>query len=229
MKVLSTREKILIPLLLMVVIAGALFWRESINQGEARAVAEKVAKAKQELIDQKDKEARQRDEDYKAQLADLDRRARAVKTVQDARRVIVEHSPEITDKDAVVVPTDTLTKEVQDKLPPDAKEAIILSPKAQMKIAQEQLECDKDRLSLKKCAADLAGKDVQLTAAMQQRDEYQRALEGGTKFERVKKSLASGACAGVGAAVGAMGGKNKATGAAVGAFAGVVACKLFGK
>jgi hypothetical protein len=120
---------------------------------------------------------------------------------------------------------------VRAQLPP-APSYVILTPDQSEAIAKNDLACDADKHSLQACTLQLAD-STQIAALNETKAaKYAQAVKGGTILERVGRVLKYTACAGGGAAIGALATRNSSMptqlgSVSAGAAGGVIACSLF--
>src|ERR1019366_6551395 len=186
------------------------------------------------------------DADYRAITA---RELAAVTTPQQAVKIITQYLPAPTAATGAppgpsaasaapaaaqpipVIAANELDQAVRDQLPP-APSYVILTPDQAEAVAKNDLVCEADRHSLAACSVQLAD-STQIAALNDAKaKKYEQALKGGTVLQRVGRVLKYTACAGGGAAIGALATRNSSTptqlgSVSAGAAGGVIACSLF--
>jgi hypothetical protein len=219
---MTTREKLILAgaavCLLAVIAFAALYASEKIAGASAKATVE----AKQQVIEAAQKSMEARERAWREDLERWEREKEAIKSLPQAVKVIERYVPQAAP--AVQVSREQLSASDRAKLP-ESPGYTVRTEAQEVALGTEIVQCQQDRAAFSKCAGDKADLETQLRAAREQKEALEKALKGGTKWQRAKKAVKVSGCAGLGAAPGALG--KDARAAVVGAAAGAMLCSIF--
>ena len=206
--------------LILIVVMLVKFW---MDESIGRARAEATSQAEKRVQESADARIAERDKIFLTEIASLKAENSQIRTQQQAVRVIEKYIP--TAAPAVQVTKDDIKPVTAAKLP-DSPGYTIRTEAQEIELAKNINQCQQDKAGLTNCEANKADLTAKLDSAKRERDEWQKAARGGSKWKRLGKSLKVLGCAGAGAALGGLS-KRPAPGAAVGAVAGGALCSVF--
>ncbi len=199
---------------LALIALAALYWLH--RQEVALAIAAERAKTQDKIIQSSQAAIASIEQARQLAIADLEAERKKPATVE----TIIKQLP-------APLPTGSELKVESRPAGPDAPAPqVVLSGDAQtnLNFIRDQLldhrECD---VNLGACNQKLTEQGKELIAAVNQRDIWKQAAQGGSKTHRMVKMLKVIGCAGGGAALGSL---WKARGAAIGGAAGAGACEV---
>jgi hypothetical protein len=196
----------------VLVMAGFYLWHKSelaIARTEERVRA-------QDAVIQQARDAIAESERKRAQaIADLEAAHNKPATVQTVVKYLPAPMPEGSEVKLEQLPDAPAPQIVLSGDPQTNLQALL-----NMELAHK--ECD---INLHSCSEKLAAEEQKQQALTTQRDEWQKAARGGSKWHRFSKSVKVSLCAGAGAGLGLLA-KQKSTGAAIGGAVGAAACEV---
>lgn len=156
------------------------------REEKIKAEAKGFAAGRQVEINKAEAQIKARDLVFAQERKRLTQERDAIKTQKEAVRVITKYLPQTAGQIVTLTPAE-LPAAIREKLP-DApgytcmtEAAAVAAGKA---VADLEL-CGKER---NKFAGDLADKTTQYNAAVEQRDKFRTASEGGSKWQRAKSA-----------------------------------------
>ena len=206
---------------LALIALAALYWLHS--QEVALAIAAERAKTQDKIIQSSQAAIASIEQARQQAIADLEAERKKPATVETIVKQLAGLSGP-RGLGSTSLPTGSAVKVEQ--LPDAPAPQVVLSGDAQtnLNFIRDQLldhrECD---VNLAACDQKLTEQGKELIAAVNQRDIWKQAAQGGSKTHRMVKMLKVIGCAGGGAALGSL---WKARGAAIGGAAGAGACEV---
>jgi len=202
----------LVVAVVVLVMAGFYLWHKSelaIARTEERVRA-------QDAVIQQARDAIAESEKKRAQaIADLDAARNKPATVQTVVKYLPAPLPEGSEVKTEQLPDAPGTQIVLSGDPQANLQALL-----NMELAHKECE-----INLQSCSEKLTAEEQKEQAATKQRDEWQKAARGGSKWHRLGKAVKVSLCAGTGAGLGFLA-KQKSTGAAIGGAVGAAACEV---
>lgn len=224
---MTNQRKLEIGLAVVVTLAAAVFLHGWLQAREANNNAEVHSQVLEQTVAEKNHDLEARDAHLAAYLDKVDQQVAALKTPQQAVKVIELHVPTPAGQEPIIIQRSDLSAKVQAETPDSPGYALMTSDEVQA-IAKDQLKCEADRNALLTCKADATDLREIISAKDREVQLWKTAASGGSKWQRFGRVLKSVGCGAGGAALGSVVTRgNQPTGAAVGAAGGVVACSLF--